>query len=374
MASWYFEGVAADGNVLLIPITHLPFRVGRDPQCELAVTSSDLSRNHARIEADGGGGLRVVDLGSTNGTFVNRQRIQEAMAIKEGDILHFGTSEFRLKYKASPRAAQGKTERQSTATIMVDKEAALPENFLLEEKEFLEMLDLGNLKVAWQPIVHVHDLSLAAFEVLGRGGHPSLPASPIRLLSLAKALRKEVELSEAFRAAGARAAARRGGKVRLFMNSHPKEMFTEAFYQSIDRLRDIAPDMELVMEVHETAVAEVENMKVMAKRLRDLGVMLAYDDFGAGQSRLNELAEVPPDVVKFDMGLIHDIDLASDKKQNMLASLVNIVLKIGSTALAEGVETQGEADVCRQMGFQLYQGYLFGKPALVESRPMSIGA
>ena len=360
IASWYLEGAAAGGNNLLIPIEHLPFRVGRDASCELAVASKDISRVHAQIEADGQGGLRVVDLGSTNGTFVNRQRIEKAAGLKEGDILHFGTSEFRLKRKATE-----KHEETGDHTMFFSRSMDLPESFLLQEKEFLEMLDQDLLTVAYQPIVNFSDRSIAAYEVLGRGNHSALPQAPIRLLSLATTLGKEVELSEAFRAAGARAAAKREGKVRLFMNSHPKEMFTERLYQSLTVLTSLAPNMELVLEVHETAVAEVENMKVMAKRLKDMGVLFAYDDFGAGQARLNELAEVPPDVVKFDMALIRDLHLASEKKQQMVARLVNIVLDIGSTALAEGVEVEEEAALCLEMGFQLCQGYLTGKPQLV---------
>lgn len=364
-ASWFLEGAAAGGNILVIGIERLPFRVGRDPQSDLTMAATDVSRNHARIEADGVGGLVVVDLGSTNGTFLNRERFQGTKPLKEGDILHFGTTEFRLRCKAVKKASEGDAGFAPDATVMIGGSTPLPENFLLQEKEFLEMLDKNLCRVAWQPIVHFQDLAPYAYEVLGRGGHPALPPSPIRLFALAAALKKEVELSRAFRAAAAEVARTRAANVRLFMNTHPLEMFTDAFYQSLDDIRAVAPAMELVVEVHETAVAEVDRMKVMAKRLRDMGISIAYDDFGAGQSRLNELAEVPPEVVKFDMGLIRDIHRASEKKQQMVARLVGIVLDIGSQALAEGVETEDEATICKQMGFQLCQGYLTGKPELV---------
>jgi EAL domain-containing protein (putative c-di-GMP-specific phosphodiesterase class I) len=182
---------------------------------------------------------------------------------------------------------------------------------------------------------------------------------------LARLLGKEAALSEAFRLSGARAAVNIPGPLRLFMNTHPSEMFTDALYASLNVILTTAPGMDLVIEVNETAVAEVAKMKVMAQRLRAMGVKFAYDDFGAGQSRLNELAEVPPDFVKFDMSLIRNIDQASASKQNMLSRLVHMVKDLGSVALAEGVETDGEAETCYRMGFQLCQGYLTGRPALV---------
>lgn len=102
----------------------------------------------------------------------------------------------------------------------------------------------------------------------------------------------------------------------------------------------------------------------MGDRLAGMNVQFAYDDFGAGQARLLELAEVPPHFVKFDMGLIRSIDSASSKKQQLVSQLVRLVHDLGSTALAEGVETRDEAICCAQMNFDLIQGYWTGRPAL----------
>jgi EAL domain-containing protein (putative c-di-GMP-specific phosphodiesterase class I) len=367
ITSWYLEGVASEGNMVLIPINKMPFRIGRDAVCELAVSSRELSRIHAQIESNSDDCLRVLDLDSTNGCFVNRQRLEKGghASIKPGDILHFGTTEFRLMHLPAKHVPPAADEEQSDRTVFFSKETTLPEHFAFQEREFLEMLKRNLITVAFQPIVYFSNRAVAAYEVLGRGAHTSLPQTPIRLLELSTMLGKEVALSQAFRMAGAKAAARMPGKVQLFMNSHPKEMFTEQFYESLQSIVDIAPNMELVIEVHETAVAEVDKMKVMARRLKDMNIMFAYDDFGAGQARLNELAEVPPHVVKFDVSLIRDIDLATPQKQQMMTRLVNIVRDMGSIALAEGVESEGEAAFCLANGFQLCQGFLTGKPQMM---------
>lgn len=363
---WFLKGAPVDGNTLLVPLREFPVTVGRSTQCTLTIDSHGVSRVHAQLEMNARGELCVTDLGSTNGTFVNRERIAAPTPVAEGNILHFGTAEFRVELQTLQDSGRRVNTATSEATCLFDAGSSLPENFLLLEREFLEMLASGQLQVAWQPIVDFQTLAVLAYEVLGRGGHMALPQSPYHLFQLAEKLRREVELSHAFRLRAAAVAAARGAPVRLFMNSHPNEMFQDSFIESVDRILAIAPRMDLVMEIHETAVNEGNKMKAVAERLRERGVALAYDDFGAGQARLREMAEIPADVVKFDMGLIRDIHLAPPKKQQMIAQLVRIVSDLGSQTLAEGVETQEEAEVCRQMGFQLCQGYLTGKPKIVQ--------
>lgn len=100
----------------------------------------------------------------------------------------------------------------------------------------------------------------------------------------------------------------------------------------------------------------------------DLGMELSYDDFGAGQGRLLELVEVPPHVLKFDMQLSRNIDTASRNRQELLRSLVRIAQDTGTTVLAESVETEAELETCIQIGFELGQGFLYGRPAPLDTR------
>ena len=194
--------------------------------------------------------------------------------------------------------------------------------------------------------MRVTDGRLRAFEVLGRGQVAGLPDSPMVCSAVAMRLGKEVELSEAFRWAGLSTAAALAPEATLFVNAHPKEMFQELFYRSIALLRAMVPTASLVVEVHESAVTQIADVRAMADRLAGYDVQFAYDDFGAAGRGYLSLPEVPPHFVKFDMGLICGLDSASPKKQQLVAQLVNIVHDVGSTALAEGVETRDEAACC----------------------------
>jgi EAL domain-containing protein (putative c-di-GMP-specific phosphodiesterase class I) len=251
--------------------------------------------------------------------------------------------------------------------MIVPAGRVLSQKFVQGEREFMELLRGKGLTAAVQPIVNAQDGRLFAYELLGRCSHPDLPNSPLHLFRLAEMLDREVELSEAFRSYGITALGPRLKGAKLFVNTHPKETFAKEFFAGLSRLRLQPGAPDLVVEVHETAVMEIDRMRELASRLAEIHVSFAYDDFGAGQARLNELGDVPAHFVKFDMGLIRGLHEASERKQRVVRDLVKLVLDLGSVPLAEGVELEAEAELCRAMGFQLVQGYLTGRPVPVHS-------
>jgi EAL domain-containing protein (putative c-di-GMP-specific phosphodiesterase class I) len=368
MESWFLESIAADGSRRKQTISRLPFRVGRDAANDLVVDAMGLSRMHAEIERRGAE-LIVTDLGSTNGTFVNRERIAGPRVLAENDVIHFGNAEFRLGLDtASVIASKADSAYDDDQrTVIVPAGRSLSEKFVRHERQFMELLRGHGISAAAQPIVDATSGRLFAYELLGRCTHPELPASPMQLFHLAAMLDREAELSAAFRDHGVPAIAPRLNGARLFVNAHPRETFAEDFFASLERLRAMPGAPDLVVEVHETAVVEIERMRDLAARLAAIDVRFAYDDFGAGQARLNELGDVPAHFVKFDMGLIRGIHEATERKQRVVRDLVRLVLDLGSVPLAEGVELEAEAAVCRDMGFQLVQGYLTGRPVAIAS-------
>lgn len=361
--TWFLEGVATDGSRVIHPLKALPFRVGRDVSNDLAVDGRGLSRMHAEFRPAGDGKLLLTDLGSTNGTHVNHERIRGAMLVDESDVIHFGNAEFRLGADTPTTLARHEEQR----TQITAPGAALSQRFVRQERRFMELLRGEGLSAAAQPIVDAASGHIFAYELLGRCTHPELPSSPIHLFHMAALLDREAELSEAFRAYGVQALTPRLQGGRLFVNTHPRETFAESFFSALKALQARPGTPELVVEVHETAVVEVVRMKELAARLADIGVRFAYDDFGAGQARFNELGEVPAHFVKFDMGLVRGLHEASERKQKLVRDLVRMVLDLGSVPLAEGVETEAEATICRDMGFQLVQGYLTGRPMPVSA-------
>ena len=360
-AAWWLERIAADGSQLAVPIHAFPFCMGRDDDNELVLIAPGVSRKHAHLTLDAGSGrLLLTDLGSMNGSFVNRLRLTGSRLLDESDIVHIGSAELRLRRSDASR--HDSVLPAEERTVVSAPGATLSEHFVVNEATFYDFLGGHGLSSAVQPIVAASDGTIAAYELLGRGTHPELPASPAHLFHLAARLGREADLSAAFRTRGVAAVAAKLRGAMLFANAHPRETFEPGFVDGIARLVRDHEGLDLVIEIHETAVVETERMRELAAQLGEIGVRFAYDDFGAGQARLNELGEVPPHFVKFDMALVNGLAAAGARKQRVVSDLVRLVADLGSIALAEGIEADADAEVCRQMGFRLMQGYLFGRP------------
>ncbi|MDR0578376.1 MAG: EAL domain-containing protein [Candidatus Accumulibacter sp.] len=362
---WALESVGPNGTRTQFLITKLPCLIGRSKENDLVIADLGLSRVHATLTHDITGQLKLIDENSTNGTFVNRQRIEGYCLLKANDIIHFAKAEFKLRLILVEQHSMLPFDQMGT--MLVPENMALPENFALNETELDELIMGRGLSGAIQPIVEARTRKIVGYELLGRANHPRLPKTPIELFDLASAMDRETDLSQAFREFGVSKFARYVKGNKLFLNVHPKEMFGDVFIASIKRLRQSIPDLQIVVEIHESAITSTEKLREFAKKLASLGVYFAFDDFGAGQARLLELADVPAHFVKFDMSLIRDLHKASPRKQKLVRDLVQMVLSSGSVPLAEGVESEGEAKACTDMGFQLIQGYLTGRPIPVDA-------
>jgi EAL domain-containing protein (putative c-di-GMP-specific phosphodiesterase class I) len=107
-----------------------------------------------------------------------------------------------------------------------------------------------------------------------------------------------------------------------------------------------------------------EQAEVTLRELRALGIKIGLDDLGTGYSNLNQLQRMTYDFIKIDGMLVRDIQSA-DTVSPVVTSLIALATKLGSTIVAEGVETQVQAQALTHHGVQLLQGFLFS-PA----RPM----
>jgi PAS domain S-box-containing protein len=121
----------------------------------------------------------------------------------------------------------------------------------------------------------------------------------------------------------------------------------------------------VVVEITEHAV--IESYPALRQAITRGGdVLLSVDDAGAGFASLRHILELDPDIVKLDIGLIRGID-RDPARQALVAGMRHFGLKTGTTLIAEGVETAAEAETVRDLGVELGQGYLYGRPRVIEA-------
>ena len=320
------------------------FAVGRHPSSNLCLCDPTVSGRHAEvltINRD----LFVRDLNSTNGTLLNGRRIQHLTGLRSGDVLHFGSVMFTL---------QSSTDECTSSTVTADVSSEA-----LAHLQFEKLLRRPALRPYCQPIVKLSDTSRVGFEVLSRSYLLGLE-TPDKMFRVAATKNVEVELSQVCRTEGLRIGETLPS-TQFYLNTHPSEMVGLELFSSLEQLRAEFPTMQIVLEVHEGAVASSALLRDIRKATSDLKIGLAYDDFGSGQARLKELFEVPPDVLKFDMKFVQGLPFTTAQHRATIQSLIRIVKDLNVVPLAEGVETVDEASVCFDLGFELAQGYLFGR-------------
>jgi EAL domain-containing protein (putative c-di-GMP-specific phosphodiesterase class I) len=360
VSRWYLESLVEGGRQLRrITVYPFPFHIGRLSGLNLSLTSDSVSKEHAQL-TQRGRDLWVRDVGSKNGTFVNSERITESV-LREGDILHVAQVEFRL---GRQEIEQTEMDELAPSTESLGN-VPLPQHFVDGVRELPELLRDRQVTSLFQPIVSLPSGALAGYEALGRGQHPGLPEAPLELLQIASGVGPdgvEAELSALFRQKALELASLRPDLPALFLNIHHKELGNPDLVHSLVEAHRRVPQLRLTLELQESALARLEKVGHLRTQLSKSGVGLAYDDFGAGQARLLELAEVPPHFLKFDMSFIRGIDSAPLSRQRLLTSLVAVARDLLVYTVAEGVETAQEADVCMRLGFTHAQGYYYGKP------------
>lgn len=123
------------------------------------------------------------------------------------------------------------------------------------------------------------------------------------------------------------------------------------------------PVDQIMFEVTESEkVKDVPHLQSIINHYQKQGFVTALDDFGAGYSGLNTLADLEVDVLKIDMYLVRDID-TNPRKHAIVRGIVATCQELGVKIIAEGVETKNEFAALREFGIELFQGYYFARPS-----------
>ncbi|HWU84980.1 MAG TPA: EAL domain-containing protein, partial [Rhodocyclaceae bacterium] len=153
----------------------------------------------------------------------------------------------------------------------------------------------------------------------------------------------------------------------LFMNIHPdsfsraQQANRKAFMADLLAANGLQPRM-VVVEILEELVEDPDNFSNTVGQLRELGCLLAIDDFGAGHSNFDRIWQVAPEIVKLDRRFAIQCE-ADPRARRMLPRIVNMLHEAGALVLLEGIETELQAMIALESDIDFAQGYYFARPA-----------
>ena len=246
---------------------------------------------------------------------------------------------------------------------------------LSREHTAYEALNGSQFAPFFQPLVTLRTGQLAGFEVLARWRHPTerlIP--PNEFIAVAEqdgwigALTEQI-LEKAFSAA-----ANIPDPLTLAINISPLQLRDLHLPALLRRLASEAgfPLSRLIVEITESALIDnLESAATVVAELKAMGCRLALDDFGTGYSSLHHLQCLPFDELKVDQSFVGSMTEKRESRK-IVSAVVGLGQSLGLTTVAEGVETQEQAEMLLWLGCELVQGYLYGRPIPAEELAASI--
>jgi len=242
--------------------------------------------------------------------------------------------------------------------------------YFIEDKsigdEFMEIIENGNIRTVFQPIISLKDGSMLGYEALSRGPGNSVLENPSTLFDFARVYGKLWELEFLCRIKALENLSKDNHNFMIFLNVDPDiindEKFKKGFTKEFLRQFDINPE-NIVFEITErSSITDLNAFKKVIENYREQGYKIAIDDTGSGYSGLKLITDIHPQFIKLDMTLIRDID-KNGLKHALIKTFYDFCLVTDIKLIAEGIETENELNALIDIGINYGQGYFIQKPS-----------
>jgi diguanylate cyclase (GGDEF)-like protein len=232
-------------------------------------------------------------------------------------------------------------------------------------KTLQDILNQRSLSALFQPIMNISDGTFLGFEGLIRGPADSPLHSPGILFAAAKQQGLSLEIEMLCRQIVLESFAAQNLPGKLFLNVSPDALSNPSFKngQTLVYLEGLGLDPKrVIIEITENQPTfDFEGMRNALLHYRNMGFQIAMDDLGEGFSSLRLWSELRPEYVKIDMHFVQGVN-ADPLKQQFIRSIQSIALSSGTQVIAEGIETDSEFRVIRDMGVACGQGHFIARP------------
>ncbi|XXD09053.1 putative bifunctional diguanylate cyclase/phosphodiesterase [Klebsiella sp. R445] len=331
------------------------YRLGGD---EFALISSDLSEEMALDRA-----------------LVIREKITQPYQIYDslinidaciGVVLSERETRTDYLYKCADLALY-EAKKEGSGTIKIfrpDMLQRLQENKSFED-DLLQALDNGEFRVYYQPIADTVNGEIYGYEALVRWFHPVRGVvPPTTFIPIAEKTGMINALGEWVLSTACEEAAKWSSPMKVSVNVSPIQLINSSLTEvviSVLKRTGLDPH-RLDLEITESDIfnENTRSLEILSQ-LRELGIQISIDDFGTGYSSLSRLSYFPFDKIKIDRSFVVNIPMQKDD-----LDIVRLIISMGKSLhmriVAEGVETEEQLHSLQQLGCDLVQGYLIGKP------------
>jgi diguanylate cyclase (GGDEF)-like protein len=298
-------------------------------------------------------------------TFLEGQPIRVGMSIGIAQPPTDGTSTDEILKAADVALYKAKRNGRGSYAFFDAAEDADVCSARRLESELRRAIEEKQFRVVYQPITNGDTGGIAAIEALIRWDHPQLgTVSPAEFIPIAERNGLIGEIGDWVLDQACRDAAGLPFNVKVSVNLSRVQMSDRGFVSRVAQTlaRTGLSPSRLELEVTETAILDNEtNACRVLEELGALGVSVAIDDFGVGQSALSCLRSLPIGRIKIDRSFVSD--LATDAKaRSIFVAVVSLAKSLGIKTTAEGIETEQQRIIASLAGCDHLQGYLLGRP------------
>lgn len=235
------------------------------------------------------------------------------------------------------------------------------------DSELHHAVDRQQLTVVYQPIVELPNGRVCGAEALLRWHHPELgQVRPDMFIDVAEDSELIVDLGDfVMDQVGLYLGTRAPESFYVTANVSARQLSRTDFVDTVERTLErhrLAPH-QLAVELTENVLMDAAGSSLsQLNRLRSLGVRVGVDDFGTGYASLTYLKQLPVSFVKIDRSFVSG--LVDDPDDRTIAdAVIGLAAALDLDVVAEGVETEKQAEILTELGCAYAQGYLYGRPA-----------
>ena len=267
---------------------------------------------------------------------------------------------------------QAKNAGRNTYKLFTDIMDSQRQYQILLRSEMRHALENNQIYIEYQPQYNVENMQIIGVEALVRWCHPTWGILlPNKFIPICEESELIIDLGLYVMREACKQAKRwleMGHRVRIAVNISYIQFLRNNLLQLI---KDVLIESQLPSELLELELtesilaADPENVLAVVDLLRDEGVYLSIDDFGTGYSSLSYLKRFPVHKLKIDQSFIRD--LVNDRDDRIIVSaIINLAKSLEIDSIAEGVETEEQANLLRELGCKKIQGFWLAKPLSVE--------